>query len=112
MEATGLNPESLVRFGIMLRTLKAATVTERLGIVVFGETFAQLCAQQKYDAAAPFAALWYELALTCFFWLCSAAPASAFRDGLTLPPYATICPQLSNLVSAFEAFAVPHGEGG
>jgi len=51
--------------------------------------------------------LWNELALTSSFYLCCAYPANAFRDELTLSPYAEICTQLSQVVSAFEDLRSP-----
>jgi hypothetical protein len=96
----------LLQYGNILRTLQAATVAKRSGVVVFGEMVAVLWAQQKYDAAIRLEELWNELALTCSFYLCCAYPANAFRDGLTLVLYAEICGQHSNVVSAFE-FAMP-----
>jgi hypothetical protein len=70
---------------------------------------AVLWAQQNYDAAIRIEELWNELALTCSFHLYCAYPANAFRDGVTLVPYAEICTQHSEVVSAFGAIAVPHG---
>jgi CheY-like chemotaxis protein len=112
MEPAGPSRERfLLQFGNILRTLQAATVAKRNGVVVFGEMVAVLWAQQKYDAAIRLEELWNELALTCSFSLCCAYPANAFRDGLTLIPYAEICAQHSSVVSSFEAFAVPPGYG-
>jgi DNA-binding NarL/FixJ family response regulator len=110
MEPGGPSRERfLLQFGNMLRTLQAATMAKRSGVVVFGEMVAVLWAQKKYDAAIRMEELWNELALTCSFYLCCAYPANAFREGSTLIPYAEICAQHSNVLSAFEAVAVPHG---
>ena len=112
MEPAGPSRERfLLQFGNMLRTLQAATVAKRSGVVVFGEMVAVLWAQQKYDAAIRLEELWNELALTCSFSLCCAYPANAFRDGLTLVPYSEICAQHSKVVSSFEAVAVWPGYG-
>jgi DNA-binding NarL/FixJ family response regulator len=112
MEPAGPSRERfLLHFGNILRALQAATVAKRSGVVVFGEMVAVLWGQQKYDAALRLEELWNELALTCSFYLCCAYPANAFRDGLTLVPYAEICAQHSNVVSSFGAFAVPPGYG-
>lgn len=108
MEPAGPSRERfLSQFGSILRTLKAASVAKGSGVVVFGEMVAVLWAQKKYDAAIRLEELWNELALTSSFYLCCAYPASAFRDGLTLVPYAAICAQHSHLVSAFEGLCSP-----
>jgi DNA-binding NarL/FixJ family response regulator len=112
MEPAGPSRERfLLQFGNILRTLQAATVAKRSEVVVFGEMVAVLWAQKKYEAAIRLEELWNELALTSSFYLCCAYPANAFRDGLTLVPYAEICAQHSHVVSAFETFAVPPSEG-
>jgi DNA-binding NarL/FixJ family response regulator len=109
MEPTGPSRERfLLKFGNMLRALQTAAVAKRSGVVVFGEMVAVLWAQQSYDAAIRIEELWNELALTCSFHLYCAYPANAFRDGVTLVPYAEICAQHSEVVSALEAIAVPH----
>jgi CheY-like chemotaxis protein len=107
MEPAGPSRERfLVQFGNILRTLQAAAVAKRNGVVVFGEMVSLLFAQQKYDDAIRLEELWNELALTCSFYLCCAYPANALRDGLTLVPYAEICAQHSKVVSRFE-FEMP-----
>jgi hypothetical protein len=112
MEPAGPSRERfLLHFGNILRTLQAATVSKRSGVVVFGEMVAVLWGKQKYDAALRLEELWNELALTCSFHLCCAYPANAFRDGLTLVPYAEICAQHSNVVSSFGVFATSPGHG-
>jgi CheY-like chemotaxis protein len=108
IESAGPSRERfLSQFGSILRTLKAASVAKGSGVVVFGEMVAVLWAQKKYDAAIRMEELWNELALTNSFYLCCAYPASAFRDGLTLVPYAEICAQHSHVVSAFEGLCSP-----
>jgi hypothetical protein len=112
MEPAGPSRERFfVQFGNILRKLQAATVEKSSGLVVFGEMVAVLWARKKYDAAIRIEELWNELALTCSFYLCCAYPANGFRDGLALVPYAEICAQHSEVVSAFGAYAVPHGNG-
>jgi DNA-binding NarL/FixJ family response regulator len=103
MEPAGPNQRRfLSHFGNMLRSLKAATVAKGAGVLVFGEMVAVLWAQKKYEAAIRLEELWNELALTNSFYLCCAYPANAFRDGLTLVPYAKICAQHSQVVSGLE----------
>ena len=107
MEPAGPSRERfLVQFGNMLRTLQAAPVAKRNGVVVFDEMVAVLLAQKKCDAVIRLEELWNELALTCSFYLCCAYPANAFGDGLTLVHYAEICAQHSEVVSRFE-FGMP-----
>jgi CheY-like chemotaxis protein len=102
MEPAGPSCERfLLHFGNILHTLQAATVAKRNGVVVFGEMVAVLWAQKKYEAAIRLEELWNELAATCSFYLCCTYPANAFRDALTLVPYAEICAQHSQVVSAF-----------
>ena len=102
MEPAGPSRERfLLQFGNILRTLKATTVAKGSGVVVFGEMVAVLWAQKKYEAAIRLGELWNELALTSSFYLCCAYPANAFRDGLSLVPYAEICAQHCHVVSAF-----------
>ena len=108
MEPGGPSRERfLLQFGNILRTLKASSVAKGSGVVVFGEMVAVLWAQKKYEAAIRLEELWNELALTSSFYLYCAYPADAFRDGLTLIPYADICAQHSQVVSAFEDFRSP-----
>lgn len=110
MEPAGPSPERfLLQFGNILRTLQGATGGKRGGVVVFGEMVAVLWAQKNYDAAIRVEELWNKLALTFSFYLCCAYPANAFPVGLTHVPHAEICAQHTNVVSAFGAFAVPHG---
>jgi MEDS: MEthanogen/methylotroph, DcmR Sensory domain len=112
MEATGPSRERfLLQFGNILRRLQAAAAAKRRGVIVFGEMVAVLWAQQQYDVAIRLEELWNELALTCSFYLCCAYPTSAFR-GLTGGPYAKICAQHSQVVSAFGAFASPPAREG
>jgi len=107
MEPAGPNRERfLLKFGDKLRKLHA-TVAKRGDVVVFGEMVAVLWAQKKYEAAIQLEELWNELALTSSFYLCCAYPANAFRDELTLFPYAEICAQHSQVVSAFEDLRSP-----
>jgi hypothetical protein len=112
MEPSGPNRERfLSQFGNILRTLKDTSLAKASGVVVFGEMVAALWAQKKYEAAIRLEELWNELALTCPFHLCCAYPANAFRDGLTLVPYAEICALHSNVVSSFGVFATSPGHG-
>lgn len=102
MEPAGPNRERfLLQFGNTLRTLQASTATKRDGVIAFGEMVAVLWAQKRYEAAIRLEELWNELALTCSFDLCCAYPANIFRDGVSLIPYAEICAQHSEVVSAF-----------
>ena len=101
MDAAGPSRERfLFQFGDRLRRLQAAAAAKNKRLVVFGEMVAVLWAQKKHDAAIRLEELWNELAETCSFYLCCAYPASAFRekkDG----PYAAICAQHTDVVSAF-----------
>ena len=102
MEPAGPNRERfLSQFGNMLTKLKATTVANGDRVVLFGEMVAVLWAQKKYEAAIRLEELWNELALTNSFYLCCAYPATLFGDALTLFPYAEICAQHSQVVSAF-----------
>lgn len=101
MDAVGPSRERfLLRFGDSLRRLETAAVAKNKRLVVFGEMVAVLWAQKKHDAAIRLEELWNELAQTCSFYLCCAYPASSFREK-NGGPYAMICSQHSDVVSAF-----------
>src|SRR6266566_4011336 len=101
MEAVGPSRERfLFRFGDRLRRLETAALVKNKRLVVFGEMVAVLWAQKRHDAANRLEEMWNELAQTCSFYLCCAYPASAFREKEG-GPYATICAQHSDVVSAF-----------
>jgi DNA-binding NarL/FixJ family response regulator len=101
MDAAGPSRERfLFQFGDSLRRLETAAAAKNKRLVVFGEMVAVLWAQKKHDAAIRLEELWNELAQTCSFYLCCAYPASSFREK-NGGPYATICSQHSEVVSAF-----------
>jgi hypothetical protein len=102
MDADGLSRERfLVRFGNLLRTAEAASLSNNRRVVVFGEMVAALWGQEKYNATIWVEQLWNELALTNPFYLCCAYPASPFREDLKVGLYETICAQHSNIVTTF-----------
>lgn len=102
MDAVGPSRERfLLQFGNIVRRAEAAALAKSRPVVVFGEMVAVLWAQKKYDAAIRLEELWNELSLTCSFYLCCAYPANGFGGTLKGEPYATICAQHSEVVSAF-----------
>lgn len=102
MEAGEPNRERfLLHLGNIIRTTEAAAVVEKTPLVVFGEMFAVLWEQKKYDAALRLEQLWNELAQTYSFYLCCGYPASAFQEGSKREPYAAICAEHTDVVCAF-----------
>ena len=89
----------LVRLGDTVRRAEASVVKNGR-VVVFGEMVAVLWAQGKYEAAIRLEELWNELAQTHSFYLCCAYPASEFQE-LKGEPYAMICAEHTQVVSAF-----------
>ena len=102
MDAVGPSRERfLLQFGNIVRRAEAAALVKGRPVVVFGEMVAVLWARKKYDAAIRLEELWNELSRTCLFYLCCAYPASGFGGTMKGEPYATICNQHSEVVSAF-----------
>jgi hypothetical protein len=102
MDAGGPNRERfLLQFGQIVRRAKAVSFAKNRRVFVFGEMVAVLWARKEYDATIRLEELWNELALTCSFYLCCAYPANGFRGTLKGAPYARICAQHSDVVSAF-----------
>ncbi|HXW92416.1 MAG TPA: response regulator [Terriglobales bacterium] len=102
MDAHGPNRERfLLQLGSIIRTTEATAVVKNAPLVIFGEMVAVLWGQKKYDAAIRLEQLWNELALTHSFYLCCAYPASNFQGELKGEPYAAICTEHTDVVSAF-----------
>jgi DNA-binding response OmpR family regulator len=102
MDAVGPSRERfLPLFGNILRKAGMTAFAKNRRVLVFGEMVAVLWARKGYDAAIRLEELWNELALTCSFYLCCAYPASGFPGALKGEPYARICAQHADVVSAF-----------
>jgi len=101
MEADGPNRERfLLQVGNIIRRAEAAAVAKTRRVVAFGEAVAVLWKQRKCDAAICIERLWNELALNHSFYLCCLYPASLFQGKLESDPYAAVCAEHSEVVSA------------
>ena len=91
----------LSEFGKAIHVTAGTARVKNAPLVVFGEMVAVLWEQKKYDAAVRLEQLWNELALTHSFYLCCAYPASEFQGKSKREPYAAICREHTEVVSAF-----------
>jgi DNA-binding NarL/FixJ family response regulator len=102
MDANEPNKERfLAQIGNIIRRIEAAARVKSKRVVAFGEMVSVLWMQEKYDAAIRLEQLWNELSLPQSFYLCCAYPTRGFEGQFGGEPYARICAQHSDVVSAF-----------